>query len=226
VQWLANIRRRINSAINAHPIALIPTSIAYALLTIVCVFIAALLGRSTSRLFAWFQLPGLEGFHLTQLFSALYFSVLAGLLWLDYFRLTFHSFAVTSGLHLLLYPIVRVMQLVASTVYLFAVIHYYIALFFPNSYSGINIPISKATTTYDRLTTLPSLETFVNCIYFSVMTSATVGYGDIAPLTTLARAVTTMQVVISFVLVVVVLGWVIGNARSLTDPSPRSDAGP
>src|SRR4051812_39008959 len=104
-----------------------------------------------------------------------------------------------------------VIQLIAATDFTFAALHYYVALLAREpAYSEIVLPgpIEWAILgdPLDKFLRIPSLETVVDCLYFSSATMATVGFGDIRPLSVLAKAMTTLQIIVSFSLVVVVLG--------------------
>jgi hypothetical protein len=75
---------------------------------------------------------------------------------------------------------------------------------------------------FDRLTFIPSWDTVIDAVYFSTVTMATVGYGDILPVTKYAKIATIVQIIFSFVLVVVLLGWAIGNAKELASRQQKN----
>jgi hypothetical protein len=118
------------------------------------------------------------------------------------------------------YPVFRVVQLVATTVVLFAVIHYYVALFStkPAYSTGLKIPEPPGgwqpyQSWLDRLIFWPPFESVLDCFYFSTVTMATVGYGDMYPVSVPAKIVTIAEIFSSFTLIVVVLGSVMGDSR-------------
>jgi hypothetical protein len=70
----------------------------------------------------------------------------------------------------------------------------------------------------------------IDFFYFSTVTTATVGYGDVFPVHRAAKFVTILQIGVSFVLIVVILGWVIGEANRANEakgppvqPPPKDD---
>ena len=112
----------------------------------------------------------------------------------------------------------KVLQVIALVVIMFACAHYYNHLLsHGTAYKGL----SPAETdrdwdrryhgTLDHLVFVPSFETVLDCLYFSVITTATVGYGDVSPQSPVARFLTTAQVITSFFLVVVALSCAFGG---------------
>lgn len=67
-------------------------------------------------------------------------------------------------------------------------------------------PAFSGISTHD-----PALDFYFKHIYFSFITIATVGYGDIVPLSTLARFFSIIEVLIGMLLTNVILGLVIGS---------------
>ena len=57
----------------------------------------------------------------------------------------------------------------------------------------------------------------VSLLYFSMVTFATVGYGDIGPITTLGRAMVGSQILISFLFVSIVCGSFVADMRKDRD---------
>jgi hypothetical protein len=143
-------------------------------------------------------------------------------IWSYFLYLTFRAFArVTVGGRA---SIQSVIQLIAATDFTFAVLHYYVALLASGTaYSGITPtkpfywPILGDPI--DKFLRVPPLETVVDCVYFSSSTMATVGFGDIYPISVLAKMVTTLQIIVSFSLVVVVLG----SVASRSTPAQQTD---
>jgi Ion channel len=147
---------------------------------------------------------------------------------LHYLFLTFKSFLSATSVDVYNNPILRVVQLVAITVIYFAAIHYYVALLSDRvAYAGMIGPMPKDGWPYyfdwpNKILFIPSIETVVDCVYFSTVTMATLGYGDIHPATMIAKIATMAEIFFSFGLIVVVLGWVIGHAKAFTEPNPLS----
>jgi hypothetical protein len=151
-----------------------------------------------------------------------FFLLTASLLWLHYLLVA--AWCLKEAIRLRM-TILGVTQLVLVVVLIFAAAHYYVALLSDEAYTAAaHLPIPKEgwkdADLIDRLSFAPTLETIVDFIYFSTATTATVGYGDIAPLTTLARIVTVVQIGVSFLLVAVALGWIIG--KTLNSPAGES----
>ena len=212
-------RRVFVSFVASHPILLIPLSVAYGFTKFVVAFISLFLGLGV----AWaitriFSIDPEELFAISFFFAKAFFVLLAPLVWVDYLYLAFRCFTSTAILKGYAAPILRVVQLVGATVFIFAVAHYYVALFSDDeAYHGLLRPAPEGGWRYggfeDRLLFRPSIDTVMDCIYFSTITTATVGYGDIFPVSRAAKIVTIIQIIFSFGLIVVVLGWVIGHAK-------------
>jgi hypothetical protein len=68
--------------------------------------------------------------------------------------------------------------------------------------------------------------TFPDFFYFSAITQATVGYGDILPNSTPVRIVVTLQTIFSLTLVIVLVNWVVKGRRSAANRhTERRDGG-
>jgi hypothetical protein len=152
-----------------------------------------------------------------------YIGVVAGLSF-HYLFLSFRSFISATSMEFYHNPILRVVQLVAITVLYFAIVHYYVALLSDRvAYEGMSGPMPDHGWPgyydwFNKILVVPSIETIVDCLYFSTVTMATVGYGDIHPATMVAKIATMAEIFFSFGLIVVVLGWVIGHAKAPTGP--------
>ena len=55
---------------------------------------------------------------------------------------------------------------------------------------------------------------FLDCVYFSLITSTTVGYGDIVPVSHMTRALVGMQVLVSFFLIAFGAGYFFASQSS------------
>jgi hypothetical protein len=60
---------------------------------------------------------------------------------------------------------------------------------------------------------LPEVPSFMDFIYYSVVTAATLGYGDITPLSTLARVLASTEVILGLGWLTVVFGAVIAHLQ-------------
>jgi ion channel len=74
----------------------------------------------------------------------------------------------------------------------------------------------------------PDVWSLLDFLYFSVMTQATVGYGDIIPNSTEVRIVVVLQVLCGYVVLVVLINWVVATRRVVhaADPQPNEGIQP
>ena len=91
---------------------------------------------------------------------------------------------------------------------LFAIIYFYIS-----SLYGSTASPAFAPATLSR----------IQCIYFSVVTAATIGYGDITAKSTLAMAIVICQVLTSFVFVVVIIANIASKMDNTSNIAPLKD---
>ncbi len=88
-------------------------------------------------------------------------------------------------------------------VYAFGVVYTFIANVYPSSFSSGSL-------------------TFIQGVYFSLVTSTTVGFGDITPATDLSRIVVMLQIIMSMAYVVMLFSSAVSYARD-GKPSPNRD---
>lgn len=149
------------------------------------------------------------------------------LLWLHFLVLNFQAFRgnlIVRGNRRL---IARVLQLYFSTTFAFAVGYYALQFFSANRALKGVAPLSASedsgrATLMALLSTPPSVDTAVDCFYFSVVTITGLGYGDIAPLSAAAKLLAALEVLLGSVIVVLGLGSVIGSScrpRESEDPA-------
>jgi hypothetical protein len=97
-------------------------------------------------------------------------------------------------------------------------IYLMIGLFFASAYGGI---ASHSDDAFKGLTSLDSS----NLLYFSFITQATVGYGDITPVSDLARALAVVQSLVGQLYLVTVVALVVSNLGRAV-PRRESKDGP
>jgi hypothetical protein len=222
-------RRRYVALVIAHPLLLIAAFPLYLFLSFIAIFVSIIIILGTvyplTKLFGASQEVA-NG--VAQFFFQIVFAMLILVVWSHYIYLTLRSVVTAAPIAGYLLPILRVVQLVGTTVFIFAVAHYYIALFSDSeheAYHGLRRVFSEPYmrafgNEWDDLSRVPTFEMALDCIYYSTITTATVGYGDIYPVSNAAKIATVIQVIFSFGLVVVLLGWVVGNSDKFSQ-SPK-----
>ena len=114
-----------------------------------------------------------------------------------------------------------ILQTLATSIFCFSVVHYCIHLFSTEgAYSEIlaieslkGRTIDEMIDLWEYLTYLPNPGMIVDFVYFSTATIVTVGYGDIRPVTALAKIFTIIEMAYGFVMIVVFLGIAIGKVN-------------
>lgn len=125
-----------------------------------------------------------------------------------YIRLVLISVRETVLLGLVLRRVGKALQVLLSIILVSAVFYYYLQLFSGGlAFQGIH-PIGAApdASGLDLLSHVPPVETVVDCLYFSVVTASTVGYGDIHPAAWYAKLAVVAQLAASFAVIVLALG--------------------
>jgi hypothetical protein len=218
-QW-RSIFSTVNRWLLLHPTLLIPFAAVYVFVSFIAALAAITIALAVTAAAQWAfgfdsdVFNGLANF-LVQVFFVIFLSIV----WLHYLYMVIRSLLSAAALRTSALPIFTVAQLVAVLIFIFAAAHYYLAVLSDKpAYNGISQPRPEfgwnGNSIYERLVYIPSLDTVVDFIYFSTVTTATVGYGDIAPLSRPAKLLTVVQIIFSFGLVVVVLGWVIGQVSA------------
>ncbi|WP_171761520.1 ion channel [Vibrio sp. RE86] len=119
--------------------------------------------------------------------------------------------------------VLLILQSLLLCIFSFAVFYYYLQAFSGNlAIDGIHaIDFSKNNVDFELhgmfrvVTIIPPIETIVDCLYFSVVTISTLGFGEMLPKTILAKIVVMLEVVIGFVLMAVSIGTIMSkNSKS------------
>lgn len=117
-------------------------------------------------------------------------------------------------------------EALAALCIMFAMVHYGVSAFSGSeAYEGISAPsFSLARSFYNgEINELPNWDTLFGFLYFSVVTFTTVGYGDIHPINLAARLVSTVQMIIGFAIIVLVISRIGNGECRLRDKTPRQN---
>jgi hypothetical protein len=217
-------QHRFVSFVIARPIVLILLAVPYLATTIGIAYLCNITGKAALAFVLWAGvLDAAQYPYLDYGIAKFLFFGVTPLVWFHYLYLALRCFRAAVGAKMTVFGVI---QLVAVTVFIFAAAHYHVALLSDGTaYKGtIHQPEPEGgwgdpDDLDDRLFFVPAPETVVDFIYFSAVTTFTVGYGDIYPVSSLARCVTIVHIVTSFVLIVVVLGSLIGRAPNLRPDS-------
>ncbi len=87
-----------------------------------------------------------------------------------------------------IYAIHIITAYVINVIFIFAFIYFCIYLIIPDSFSGITAGASH-------------LVVYLDLIYFSFVTFATIGYGDISPLAILGKGVVVLQIILFYIVI-------------------------
>ena len=146
--------------------------------------------------------------------AGLLFLALVGFLAAAWLHLLYLTFATLVGsVHIVgnRALVARIAQTIFLVVSLFAVTYYYLQLFSNNkAFNGLGLidshsdeQVTSIPDVFDKLVRPPKADSVVNCFYFSVITIATVGYGDIYPLSSTAKSIVCVEVLMGYILLVI-----------------------
>jgi hypothetical protein len=221
---MKRLNRWLISKLQITPLLLTPLLIIYLVLSFTIKYLLThvtdwMMNISINRLPVWFE----DGI-LTLFIVALPLSLICA--WGHFLYITLASITPTSRIKGNVKQVLRVLQILVVVVIIFAAAHYCLHLLSGNeAYAGMSpIQITEhkplrgfpqyiegSMKIIDSLYSPGSPETIADCIYFSTVTTATIGYGDIYPKSVGARILTTIQIIVSFGLVIVILGWAMGH---------------
>ena len=125
--------------------------------------------------------------------------------------------------------LLRIAQAVLVTIVVYAIVYYYIHLFSRNSaFRNLSPavvkpsrPLPNAVFFYQAILHVPSVDEIIDCLYFSVITITTVGYGDIYPVAPYAKLVCASEIVLGYLLLVLSIGAIASSPEKLSRTRPR-----
>jgi voltage-gated potassium channel len=204
--------KRYHSLVAKYPGVIVPFFLLYLLTSLFWIAAALSIWVLLSEVFQIDETVAEALFYLTA------FALLV-LNWSHYLFLAFigfrRSFVVKGDVE----AVLRLVQTLAVVTFVFALLYYFLQLLTDNGAFAGMAPINVEYGNWnprleDQLTTIPPFETLVDCLYFSVVTITTLGYGDIQPLTPAAKLLTTLEVALGFSLTVLALGSVLGGRET------------
>ena len=125
------------------------------------------------------------------------------------------------------HELARVAQAILMVVVIFAAIYYYFQLFSQNKAFNNMTPVVVDSTGFTRdasffyqaILQVPPTETIIDCLYFSVITITTVGYGDIHPATSYAKLLCMLEIILGYLLLVLSIGAIASNPKNSGEAS-------
>lgn len=216
IKYLKSLDERLLTALKNHPSLLIPLFFSYGIIMVASGLFIAILMFFIMKAFGKIFQPEIIKSMMTLAFQ-MSFGLVSAMIWLHYIYSALRTFVKSTAVVERTSNVLKIVQLIAATAFAFSVIHYYVALFSDTpAYQGIEIPApeigwTESSDGIDRLCFIPKYSTVIDFLYFSTVTMATVGYGDIHPKTPLAKIITMIQIVFAFELIVVGLGWAMGQ---------------
>ncbi|MEM6376399.1 MAG: ion channel [Pseudomonadota bacterium] len=192
-------------AITQRPIMLVPLFFGYVIATWIITLVLGLL----LVLFLWAtSLDDVVSVEVAEIVAFFIFMCIGAVVASHYAFLSLKSlsyglFSAPSDVRL-----AYAVEALASLCLMFAMVHYCVsALSGPDAYHGVSAPSFALLGAYygNEINELPTWDTVFGFVYFSVVTFTTVGYGDIHPVSLVARLVSTIQMVIGFAIIVLVI---------------------
>ena len=223
---ISNIHARLLKTIDTHPVLLVPAFGIYVLISIVAGMITLV------PVLVYYEIFSKTPVQLMEAIFVVIFLLVLLLIWGHYLILNIRALVKHSLIARLNSQIYGIFQAVLLSIFMFGVIYYYLQLFTNNeAISGIHeIDYNWKNVgfyiggIFDKLTLIPDIETVVDCIYFSLVTISTLGYGEMLPQTIPAKIVVIAEVILGFVLMAISIGTVISNSE-LTNASSRRAKG-
>lgn len=216
INYAKSFDKKLLASLKTHPFLLIPLFFSYGIIMVASgIFLALSMFFLMKVLGSIFPTQTVKTM-MTMAFQ-MSFGLVSAILWLHYIYSALRTFVKSAAVVEKTSNVLKIVQLIAATAFAFSVIHYYVALFSDTpAYQGIEAPAPEGGWTenadgIDRLCFIPKYSTVIDFLYFSTVTMATVGYGDIHPKTPLAKLITMVQIVFAFELIVIGLGWAMGQ---------------
>ena len=92
-------------------------------------------------------------------------------------------------------------------------VYFMIAIFYATIYKGLEYAMPGSFTNVRSMTYSNGDPSFFNLLYFSFITLATVGYGDITPLSALAKALTVLESTTGVFYIAILISHLIGHSQ-------------
>jgi hypothetical protein len=112
----------------------------------------------------------------------------------------------------------KILQVIIFTVITYAIIYYYLVLFIEEgALSSIAITHHNFRGFWEKVAFVPDLKTIVDCIYFSITTFSTIGFGDIHPTHWISKIIVATEMVAGFLVTVVSIGYLLSGNQLETN---------